>query len=457
MSRDDNPHLSPQAKSVPQPPDSPALPLAPERAPFWAHPIGFWFIFWGELAERSSFYGMKGILGNYISQQLGFGDSAASVIVHMFQAAVYFLPLLGGWIAENFIGRYRAIVFFCVPYILGHVILGFETVPCLIVALALLAMGSGVTKPNITPLMGMTYDQLRPGQTQLRSDAFALFYVAINIGSAISEIMVPWVLGNWDYQIAFLCPAVLMAFAFVFFAAGKPFYAKETIVRRRLTAEQRAERRVVLRRLLGVFCMVLFYWMIFDQHSTTWNFFVRDYVNWEEFGFKRPEQLQAINPVLILVFVPALAVIWRVLGQWGIRFRATDKMIVGFVLSVATMALFAIAGFLGSEEQKVSVWWIAGAYVCLTAAEACISVVGLELAFTAAPDSMKSFITAVWLVMVFLGNVVAMSVSWLYGEFMAPGWYFSMQMLMMVAVAIAFVPLARRFNAAVDTAAAHGV
>jgi len=93
------------------------------------HPLGFWFIFWGEFAERCSYYGMRAILPLYMSERLGLGDAVASRGMSFFMAACYFLPLVGGCLADNFFGKYRTIVAFSLPYILGHVLLGIETVP----------------------------------------------------------------------------------------------------------------------------------------------------------------------------------------------------------------------------------------------------------------------------------------------------------------------------------------
>src|SRR5438445_4987969 len=101
------------------------------------------------------------------------------------------MPLSGGILAHLFLGKYRLFVIFSIPYILGHIILADEGYWLSIVALGLLAMGSGVIKPNISTLMGMTYDQQRPGNEQLRSMAFGMFYMAINIGAAISYAALP--------------------------------------------------------------------------------------------------------------------------------------------------------------------------------------------------------------------------------------------------------------------------
>jgi POT family proton-dependent oligopeptide transporter len=433
--------------------NSPALPA--QRSSIFDHPLGFWFIFWGEFAERSSYYGMRGILMLYMVHRLGFTEGHGSMLMHGFIATCYLLPLVGGFLADNYFGKYRTIVGFSIPYILGHVILGIESLPFLIVALCLLAMGTGVIKPNISTLMGMTYDQQRPGQTKLRSDGFALFYGSINIGAAISSFAMPWLRDRYGYQVAFLFPAALMVVAFLVFAAGKPFYAVETIQRTtRTTPEHRAERLRVLGRILGLFLVVAFFWGIFDQSASTWTLFAADHLRLDLFGWKMlPDAIQGFNPVFILILLPPITLLWHLLSRLGIELRATDKMLIGFVLTGLTMALMSIAGFLAGDAGRVSILWEVVSYVLITAAEICISVVGLEFAFTQAPDSMKSFVTACWLLAVFLGDLVDMPITLLYGRKISalgvtivPGVYFALLALATLPVTLAFMLIARQFH-----------
>jgi solute carrier family 15 (oligopeptide transporter), member 1 len=323
---------------------------------FQSHPKGFWFFFWGEFAERCSYYGMRAILSLYMADQLGLGEANAATYMSFFIAACYFLPLVGGYVADNFFGKYWTIVGFSIPYILGHVILGFESFWFLVIALSLLAMGSGVIKPNISTLMGLTYDQYRPGQKQLRSDAFAIFYFAINFGAAISQFAMPPIRTHYGYWVAFLFPAALMAIAFVIFTLGKPYYAVETINRNRppATPEERHEMWLVLRNIAGLFVLVMFFWSIFDQSASTWIFFANLYMDCRIFGWLTdPDQIQAFNPVFIILLLPFITVLWRVLEKRGLKIRATDKMVVGFLLTAMTMGVMALSAALagGKEEQ----------------------------------------------------------------------------------------------------------
>ncbi|HVS34450.1 MAG TPA: hypothetical protein VMS17_02645, partial [Gemmataceae bacterium] len=175
--------------------DSTGKPLTVPKA----HPTAIWFFWWGEFAERSSYYGMRTILFLYMTTALHMPDSRASPIYSAFKMACYFLPLVGGFIADRWLGRYWTIVGFSVPYVAGHFILGIPMEPAMFIALGLLAGGSGVIKPNISTLMGQTYDQKRPGQEQLRSAAFLWFYLAINVGALISQLALPVIRNQYIY------------------------------------------------------------------------------------------------------------------------------------------------------------------------------------------------------------------------------------------------------------------
>ncbi len=448
------------------------------------HPIGFWFIFTGELAERASFYGMRAVLALYLIDVFGYAQKNASSIVSLYMAACYFAPLLGGLIADRFLNKYWTIVAFAVPYVLGQFLVGLSNEYLLFGALALLALGSGVIKPNISTLMGLTYDEQRPGQEHLRNMAFTLFYVAINIGSFLSTIICPELRNHYGvvvdaetnkladpqagYFAAFLFPAVLMSFALVFFALGKRFYAFEELGYRKKPGPQesggetREQKIAVIRQLLGLFILVMFFWAIFDQHGSTWTYFARDYLdrNVSVLGYTKllaPDAIQAVNPLLIVIFAPIVSLAFRQLSKAGYRIRATDKMIFGFILTALAMAIHSLAAYLAIQPDqsivKVTVWWQILAYFVITMAEILISVTGLELAFTAAPTSMKGFVTSLWLLMVGLANLfINMSVTRLYPEhkpddqFDSPVGYYRMLTVASLVVTVAFVFVARNFN-----------
>ena len=329
---------------------------------FRQHPIGFWFFFWGEFAERCCFYGAKVILPLFIVQVIGQTQQQSQATVYLFVSACYFAPILGGWIADNYLGKYRTILFFSIPYIIGQWLLVFgflHTSTILYLSLVLLMIGSGVIKPNISTLMGMTYDQQRPGNTSLRSDAFSMFYMAINIGSALSTFAMPAVRdyygrNSFGYGMAFICPAILMMVALFIFAIGKPYYAEETIWRKqKLSDEEKQNRVAILKRVAGLFGIITIFWMIFDQSQVTWIFTTRDCIHLELFGHHLgPDQIQAMNPLFIVIFVPVMTLLWHWFANRGKEVPATRKMVIGFCLTAVTMAMMAWVGYSAQSATR---------------------------------------------------------------------------------------------------------
>jgi len=444
------------------------------------HPKGFWYIFSGELAERASFYGMKAILTLYLVQAYAYSRDEASKVMHLYVAACYFSCLIGGVIADRFFGKYWTIVLFAVPYIIGQFIVGLSVEYLTYGALILLALGSGIIKPNISTLMGMTYDQQRPSQTLLRTKAFSYFYMAINIGSFLSTLICPWLRDTFGkkitdpndpektiisdpttgYLVAFMFPAILMCVAFAFFALGKKYYAKEVIDRTPATPEQTAAKWKVVGQVFGLFFVIMFFWAIFDQHGSTWIYFAEDYLDLKVFGMTvAPDSIQALNPLFIVMFVPLMNWFYATMAKKGYKIRPTDKMLAGFALTAVCMGIHAVAGYAAQGPDgtisKVSVLWQVFAFVIITFAEILISVTGLELAFTAAPQSMKSFVTSLWLVTVGAANLfVATPVTQMYPS-NKPGWmpkfanpadYFLFLTVLMVVVGVVFLFVAKRFN-----------
>jgi POT family proton-dependent oligopeptide transporter len=413
-----------------------------------SHPRGFWFIFWGELAERASFYGMKALLVLYMIDELGYSDANSATVASFFTAACYILPIAGGYIADRWLGKFRTIIYFAIPYIMGHIILGtFTTEIGLYTALALLAGGSGSIKPNISTLMGLMYQ--KAGKEHLLSQAFSWFYMAINIGAASTMTSLPFIRDHYGYSVAFMAPTVLMAVSLAIFYIGKRYYPEEKVApaaQVSRTPEERREDRAVLYRLSGLFLLIVFFWSIFDQSYSTWTLFARDYMELETyFGRIPPDAIQGINPILIVAFTPLFAWIWSVTDRdEKKRISSPKKMLIGFFLVILCMGLMTIAGYIG-VNSKVSILWEVGAYVLITMAELCISVIGLQLAFEEAPERMKSLITGIWLCTVFLGDMFAGWFSRIYTQ-TSPGNYFGGMTVLITVVAIIFYFVGRRFE-----------
>ncbi len=427
------------------------------------HPRGFWFFFWGELAERCSYYGMNAILLLYMTDTLKFAKPDASFFLNLFIAGCYFAPLLGGFIADRFLGKYWTIVLFSVPYVIGNALMVVPSVYTLAGALVILALGSGVIKPNISTLMGMTYDQQRPGQDLLRSQAFTWFYWAINIGSLISMTGMPLLRDQVGPNLAFLLPTILMATALLIFALGKRYYAVETLTHPEKTPEERAAQWKAVGRLLGIFVLITVFWAIFKQYASTWVEFTRDRVDtrlaFDILGWKfdrtfAPDQFQFLNALFVLTLLPLSTVVFAWLQRRGTSMRPTDKMQLGFAFTFIVPVLFVLADQTAGAG-KANLIWIVGIFFCITVAEVLISPVGLELAFIAAPKSIKSFITACFLLTVGIASLINAVVTPWYtrtdssGErLIAPTTYFTAHAVVVAVAFVAFFFIARPFNRA---------
>ncbi len=412
------------------------------------HPRGFWFVFWGELAERASFYGMRTILALYLITVLGFERDSGASVMQFFIAACYVTPLIGGWLADRVLGRYKTILYFSVPYIVGHLILGgIESRPGLFVALVLLAFGSGSIKPNTSTLMGQIYESEK--KTSLLSEAFSYFYAAINIGAAGSSLLLPLVRDRYGYGVALAIPAALMAVAFLAFAAGKRHYPQEDVkAKAPKSAEQKAAERTTLRRVSEVFLLISVFWLVYDQSVSTWIYFAKDHCDLTLFpGFDvTPDQIQGLNPVLIVLLTPVFNLLWQALKRRrGNDVPDTRKMLLGFFIVFICMVVMAAAGFLAGDG-KVSIWWLLIATLIITMAELCISVIGLEFAFRQAAPGTKSVVTAAFLLTVTIGNFLGGFIDRLYGTSLQPGAYFALQAGIVGVASVIFLMLSPRFE-----------
>jgi POT family proton-dependent oligopeptide transporter len=397
-------------------------------------PPGIPFLVANEAAERFSYYGMRAILVVFMTQSLAMPAEEAQSWFHLFVAATYVTPLLGALLADGILGKYRTIVGLSLVYCLGHLVLSLDaTFSSLLLGQGLIALGAGGIKPCVSAHLG---DQFGTTNQHLISHAFGWFYFAINLGAFAAMLITPYLLHRFGPSVAFAVPGILMAIATLIFWSGRFRYAhippqglgflREVLSRNGLK---------VLGRLGGIYLFVAMFWALFDQTGSSWVLQAQK-LDRLLLGYEiLPSQLQAANPLLIMVLVPLFSYCLPRLERI-LTFSPLAKIFCGMCL---TALAFTVAAWLQMEidvGRSPSIAWQLLAYLILTTAEVMVSIPCLEFSYTQAPNSMKSLVMAFFLLSVAAGNLFTSAVNFLLqtpaGENLLPGaayfWFFTAAM-----------------------------
>jgi POT family proton-dependent oligopeptide transporter len=421
-------------------------------------PSGIPYIVGNEAAERFSFYGMRAILVVFMTTHLLGADGSAAPMTdaearsyyHLFSSAVYFFPFLGALLSDGVLGKYRTIVALSVVYCLGHLALAVDDSRLgLAAGLSLIAVGSGGIKPCVSAHVG---DQFGSTNQHLLPKVFGWFYFAINLGAFISSLLTPWLLERVGPRVAFGVPGVLMLTATVVFWLGRHRFVHVPpsgmgFVREALGAEGRG----ALTRLAVLYAFVAVFWSLYDQTGSAWVLQARN-MDRHFLGIEwLPSQIQAVNPILILVFIPVFSYgVYPMTERW---FRVTPlrKIGVGLFLTVTS---FLVSAWIESRIQLgvlPNISWQLFAYVVLTAAEVLVSITCLEFSYTQAPRRTKSLVMALFFMSVSVGNLFTSAVNFVIeGRHGAAGLegadYYLFFAAVMSVTALGFVAVAARFR-----------
>ena len=359
-----------------------------------------------EFAERFSYYGMKAILATFLVSNFfnPTGDPAlqneaeahSNEITHLFTAVSYGCCILGGFLADRVLGRYKTVVWLSVLYCIGHFMLAiFETnYQMFVIGLMLISLGAGGVKPNVSVMVGDQFDN--PDDPKI-SKLYDMFYFSINLGAFFSTLIIPVLKKYAGAQVAFGVPGILMLVALLIFLAGTKKYKLIPPQKSSEDGMTFSEKVKALSKVLLVFAFIPLYWALYDQNGSEWvlqaakmdlNFMG---ITWLS------EQIQVVNAVLILVFIPLFSVV---------IYPFLEKIGWGFILMVLTFVLSAWIQQQIDAGIKLNIAWQLFAYTILTASEIMVSITGLEYAFAASPKPLKSTVMSLWFFTVFLGNIL---------------------------------------------------
>jgi len=376
-------------------------------------PPGVPYIAGNEAAERFSYYGLNSILVIFMAKYMldahghpdHLSEKQAEAWYHTFVSAVYFLPLAGAFLADAILGKYRTILILSVVYCFGHFVLAInDTRVGLICGLSLVAMGAGGIKPCVSANVG---DQFGPSNQHLLTRVFSWFYFSINIGSAVSTILIPDFLNRLGPRVAFGTPGLAMLIATVIFWLGRKKFVHipPTGLARYGRELGQAENLKALGNLLILVPFAAMFWALWQQNFSSW---VLQADKMDRFLFGRewlPNQIQTVNPLFVLGMLPLFSyVIYPAVGK-VVRVTPLRKFGAGlFMLVFAFLIVGWIQTRIDAGERPHIIWQIL-AFLVLTAGEVMVSVTHLEFAYTQAPKSMKSLVMCTYLGSVALGNV----------------------------------------------------
>jgi POT family proton-dependent oligopeptide transporter len=423
-------------------------------------PRGIPYIIGNELAERFSFYGMKTILVVFMTQYIMnhsgqkdlMSEEDATTWYHLFSMATYFFPIVGALVSDILWGKYKTIITLSVVYCLGHLALAIDDTRIgLSIGLTLIAMGSGGIKPCVSAHVG---DQFTEKNKHLIEKIFSIFYLSINMGAAISSLLTPVLLDKYGPHVAFGVPGILMLLAtIVFYRGHKVFVAIKPAgwqtYKKDLFSPQ-GKKAILNLSIMYIFIAV--FWSLFDQTGSSWVLQAERMNKTVNLGFTQfdllASQIQAINPLLILIFIPLFSyVVYPMVNRvWPLT--PLRKISAGLYITAGSFAIIAIAQAIIDAGGTPSILWQFSAYVILTLAEVMVSITGLEFSYTQAPNTMKSFIMGLWLLSVSLGNLIAALVNGLVsslkdasGNFTALYFWFFVGLMLFTAVCFTFIAL----------------
>jgi POT family proton-dependent oligopeptide transporter len=431
------------------------------------------YIVGNEACERFSFYGMSTILVPYMQHFLGWPRSQAEGVFHDFVGGAYAAAVIGGWLSDRFFGRYRTILWLSYGYVLGHAVLAsMEIAPelrtaLLFFGLTLVAFGQAGIKPNLSAFVG---DQFRRDQQGLLDRVYSLWYVAINLGSATSQMVTPWLLAGCAIGAMKLCqasavawgfgvPGLLMASALVIYLAGRRLYVKVpaagrdpnsfvSVLRTRIFSGERQARgrhgdaavegmRSVFRIAL-IFLPVITFWALYFQYGSSW-FNQAEQMSRDVFGWHlESAQMESLNAILILILVPTFAYgVYPALERAGIKMTLLRRMSAGMFIAVPAFLSAAMIQRWIDAGARPHIGWQVIQYVLIAVAETLVSVTALEFAYSQAPKSMKGTIMSFWFLTLGAGSFVT---SWVtrHVTFANRTGYFLFWSLFMLGGAVVF-------------------
>lgn len=427
----------------------------------YKHPKGLYVLFFAEIWERFSYYGMRALLVLYMTQYLladpekakavlgypaleqlmisVFGQlntqAMSSQIYGIYQALVYFTPIFGGMLADRYIGRKDSVYIGGILMAIGHFLMAFEV--CFLIALSFIILGCGFFKPNISTQVGELYGQDDPR----RDSAFTIFYMGINIGAFFSPLVCGTLGQKVGWHYGFSAAGIGMIVGLIVYHLGRKHLPVQIIApkaeRPKLADITREEWARIA--TLGVVCILSsLFWAVTEQQGNTLQLWAEEKTNWNFFGYDLPSTLyQSFNPFMIFTCAPLLTLLWAWQSKRKSEPNSVTKMGIAMALLGFGFLIMIWAGHSVGEDEKGSLHWLTWCTLLATLGELYISPIGLSLVTKIAPQRMVSTLMGLWFLSFSLGDFTAGWLGTLYSS-MTKANFFTMLTSIAFAASLAF-------------------
>jgi proton-dependent oligopeptide transporter, POT family len=423
------------------------------------HPAGLFVLFFTEMWERFSYYGMRALLVLYMVNYLIKGVQAgtlhvagfsglqhaiegifgpltiqplASQIYGIYTSLVYLTPLAGGLLADKLLGQRKTVVIGGLLMAIGQFLLTSESL--FLFGLTFLIVGNGCFKPNLASQVGTLYP---PGDPRL-DRAYTIYYMGVNLGAFFAPLVCGTLGQLWGWKYGFAAAGVGMILGILQYMWGGRFLPKDTIARAKESEAHKtpltgSQWRTIFALILLMILNIVF-WAVYEQQGNTIQIFADRNADWHVFGWEMPSTwFQAVNPMFIFALTPLLNIFWG--WQAGRKKEPSSvlKMAMGCVtLGVSFLPLMWITRGLG-DTQRISFLWLVGGTLIYTIGELYLSPIGQSLVSQVAPPHLVSVLMGMWFLSNFFGNYLTGYLGTFYEKMSRDSFFMMLGVLGVVA------------------------
>ncbi|MDP2685865.1 MAG: peptide MFS transporter [Aequorivita sp.] len=386
----------------------------------FGHPVGLYILFFTEMWERFSYYGMRAILVLYLVAEAGSGNPGlgwtngdALSLYGTYTMLVYVASIPGGWIADKFLGQKQSVLVGGILLVLGHGILSVEEMWAFYTGLGLIIAGVGMLKPNISTMVGGLY---KAGDIR-RDKGFTIFYIGINIGAFLSSLIVGYVGEVYGWHYGFGLAAIGMALGLIQYLIGQKHLkyvgnnTNNSIDPEEKAAMKRPLNKIEKDRMIVLFIsfiLVIVFWGAFEQAGGLMNIYASEKTDRLLLGWTVPASwFQSLNAMFIIILGTAVAAYWAKRKLKGKISTSLFKMCLGLIIMGMGFFFMTAAAAQFNSEGASAMYWLVLAYLFHTVGELCLSPVALSYITKLAPLKYASLMMGVYFAMTGFGNKVA--------------------------------------------------